>query len=99
MTDTIGNQLSQPDPLGWLVFDHLPYAIQLAEDSTQAADRERGIAFERPATATERALLAHLGHAESAELPDDLTTHVRWTTVGVRNRRWPQLENTQEVTP
>ncbi|OBB46769.1 hypothetical protein [Mycobacterium sp. 852002-51961_SCH5331710] len=47
----------------------------------------------RPATATERALLAHLGY----ELPDELFTAVSFPTYGVRRRRWPQLE-TQEVT-
>lgn len=50
----------------------------------------------RPATDTERALLEHLGH----ELPDELFTLVAYPSDGVRNRRWPQLENTtQEVTP
>ncbi|OBB48416.1 hypothetical protein [Mycobacterium sp. 852002-51961_SCH5331710] len=47
----------------------------------------------RPATATERALLAHLGY----ELPDELFTAVSFPAQGVRRRRWPQLE-TQEVT-
>lgn len=48
----------------------------------------------RPATPTERILLAHLAF----DLPDPLFTVVSYPTVGVRNRRWPQLE-TLEVTP
>jgi hypothetical protein len=42
----------------------------------------------RPATQTERTLLAHLGY----ELPDELFTAVTFLTTGVRNRRFPQLE-------
>lgn len=49
--------------------------------------------FARPATPTERILLEHLGY----ELPDELFTAVSFPTYGVRNRRWPQLEITQEV--
>lgn len=38
----IGNQLPQPDPRGWLVFDALlPDELQRAEDSTAAADHQR----------------------------------------------------------
>ena len=44
--------------------------------------------FTRPATATERVLLEHLGY----DLPDDLTTRVHWISSGVRNRSWPQLQ-------
>lgn len=129
---TIGNQLPQPDPRGWLVFDYLPDAMQKAEDSTAAADIDRyrfgtyrasgtwgttdteelskvmarartvltkaGLSarrtFPRPTTATERALLEHLGY----ELPAELFTAVSFPTIGVRNRRWPQLES-QEETP
>lgn len=102
MTDAIGPQYDQPDPRGWLVFHGLPDDLQRAEDSTRAADWERahrnseGLYFplERPATDAERQLLQHLGY----ELPDQLTTKVRWITAGVRNRRWPQLEN-QERNP
>lgn len=37
-----GNQLPQPDPRGWLVFDApLPDELQRAEDSTAAADHQR----------------------------------------------------------
>lgn len=50
----------------------------------------------RPATDTERTLLAHLGYT----LPDELFTAVTFLTTGVRNRRWPQLEiQILEVTP
>lgn len=41
MTAAVGAQLAQPDPRGWLAFDHLPDDLQRTEDSTLAADRER----------------------------------------------------------
>lgn len=47
--------------------------------------------FDRPATDTERVLLAHLGY----EPPDDLVTRVTFYAA-VRNRRWPQLMEEQE---
>ncbi|AYE95715.1 hypothetical protein C0J29_13780 [Mycobacterium paragordonae] len=97
----IGVQI--PDPYrGWLVFDHLPDELQRAEDATLAHDNqdERNAArcYSRPATETERTLLAHLGW----NLPDDLTTHVDRITPSVRRRRWPQLETqlaAEESTP
>jgi hypothetical protein len=84
------------DPRGILTFHYLPDDLQALEDSRAVADREvmRPRGFERPATETERALLAHLGYV----LPEELVTVVRYRTRGVRNRTWPQLE-TQEVTP
>jgi len=96
--DTIGPQLDRAaagtDPRGWLVFHWLPSDLQRLEDSRAFADydmhKPRG--FERPATDTERALLAHLGY----QLPDELITVVRYRSRGCRNRRWPQLE-AQEV--
>lgn len=92
------NQLPQPDPRGWLVFDApLPDDLQRAEDSTAAADYDRrrfGRQIQRPATEAERTLLEHLGHV----LPDDLTTVVSFKSTSCRHRSWPQLE-TQEVTP
>jgi hypothetical protein len=48
--------------------------------------------FPRPATTTERTLLEHLGY----ELPAELLTAVAYPTYGIRNRRWPQLEKSQE---
>jgi hypothetical protein len=100
MTDnTIGAQRPN-DRRGWLMFDALPDDLQNAEDSTQAADRQRvrdhELAtwnFVRPATATERRLLTHLGYTLPAT---ELKTHVVWLTPGVRNRSWPQLQN-QEI--
>jgi len=95
MTDTIGNQLPQPDPRGWLVFTSLPDDLQRAEDSTAAADFDRrrfGLVLQRPATDAERTLLGHLGY----DLPADLTTHISYTSWSTRNRRWPQLEESQE---
>jgi hypothetical protein len=96
------NQLPQPDPRGELVFDALPDELQAAEDATAAADHERAHADSgrsigpilhstRPATPTERILLAHLGYT----VPDQLTTVVSYYTTGVRNRTWPQLEGAQ----
>lgn len=94
------------DPRGWLVFEHLPAELQRLEDQRAQLDRELygslsspwkrdGISLwtlrgTRAATDTERALLAHLGY----DIPDDLDTVVDFTP-GVRNRRWPQLE--QEI--
>jgi hypothetical protein len=79
------------DPRGILVFEYLPADMQRLEDSRADADRRafkpRG--SERPATLTERILLAHLNYSP---LPAELTTVVRFKTTGVRNRRWPQLE-------
>jgi hypothetical protein len=95
VTDSIGNQLPQPDPRGWLTFDALPDALQRAEDSTAAADFDRrrfSRTIQRPATDTERLLLEHLGY----EVPTPLTTHVRYLTESVRNRSWPALEESQE---
>ena len=95
----IGNQLPQPDPRGWLAFDALPDDLQRAEDSTAAADFDRrrwARTLQRPATDAERTLLTHLGHDD---LPEDLTTHVTYKTLSVRNRRWPQLETQEVPTP
>ena len=97
MTDNrIGSHIAD-DPRGWLRFTYLSAELQRAEDRRLAADRERAgqpgdygsvRTFTRPATDTERTLLAHLGYT----LPADLTTTVTWTSDGVRKRRWPQLE-------
>ena len=67
--DTIGPQLERAaagtDPRGILVFAWLPTELQNAEDSTQAADKERSNfrawGFERLATDAEVALLQHRG--------------------------------------
>ena len=91
MTDQIGAQLPQPDPRGWLVFDHLPADLQNAEDSRAAADYDRSKdqqRFTRPATEAECTLLAHLGFV----IPTVLDTHVQYDTPAIRTRRWPTLE-------
>jgi hypothetical protein len=77
------------DPRGWLCFElPLPEPFQSYEDATQHRDYFHSPRT-RPATDTERTLLAALGY----ELPDELTTYVRW--IGpLRQRRWPQLETT-----
>jgi hypothetical protein len=100
----VGPQLSRAaegrDPRGQLVFAFLPDNLQRAEDSTQAADKDRsfirrqGRGFERDATPTERQLLSHLGYT----LPAELKTFVKWPTAGVRHRSWPQIED-QEIAP
>lgn len=95
-TGVIGNQLPQPDPRGWLVFDQLPDELQRAEDSTLMADQDyaeatrysRSGRYVRPATDAERTLLQHLGY----QVPDKLRTHVEFATNHVRRRRWPALE-------
>lgn len=102
MTDNVdlsGIGAHRPCPKrGVLVFDGpLPPDVQNAEDSRADADfRGRhwrsSVTTERPATATERALLAHLGY----ELPEVLHTRVQWLTDGVRRRTWPQIPATLE---
>lgn len=87
---------------GWLALLDLPDEVQRAEDATADADKTRwttgtgvltkwligeGQVFDRPATETERLLLADLGHT----LPEELTTRVHFRNV-VRHRSWPQLE-------
>lgn len=86
------------DPRGPMTFTRpLPTEIQLAEDSTLGADAERqhavGRRFTRPATATERDLLAVLGWTDArGNAPGpDLMTRVSWLTTGVRRREWPDL--------
>ncbi|MDI9917861.1 hypothetical protein [Rhodococcus sp. IEGM 1379] len=92
MSDDIGNQLPQPDPRGWLTFDHLPRDLADAEGSTQYADYEASKRIrgprKRPATPAERTLLIHLGH----EPPELLDTTVEYLTGTVRRRTWPVLE-------
>jgi hypothetical protein len=96
--DLTGIGAHRPCPArGVLVFDSLPPDVQDAEDSRQEADyrnRHWGsrVSTERPASATERALLAHLGY----ELPTTLHTRVQWLSDGVRRRTWPQIPGTTE---
>ena len=85
------------DPRGPLVFAApLPTEIQDLEDSTQSADFDRawtlGRRFTRPATATERDLLAALGWTDAQGNPPgpSTMTHV-YVTGGVRTRSWPSL--------
>jgi len=96
--EIIGEQHPQPDPRGWLVFRHLPDALQRAEDSRQNADHafleDTGCTrWTRLATDTERLLLDHLGF----EVPDRLMTRVEYRSAGVRNRRFPALENQESI--
>jgi hypothetical protein len=86
-------QMPQPDVRGILAINNLPPELQRLEDATAMADRGRHRTcrprgHERPATDTERILLAHLGF----ELPEQLTTKVSWRSRSVRRREWPQLE-------
>ncbi|CAM2885091.1 hypothetical protein BST27_08195 [Mycobacterium intermedium] len=96
----IGPQVPN-DPRGWLVFESLPPELQRAEDATQYHDFQRHgrpqridgkWVWVRPATATERELLEHLGF----ELPDELETHVEWKTETLRRRTWPALESEEQ---
>lgn len=57
-------------------------------EQAHSAERGRVRCFRRPATATERHLLAALGH----DVPDDLDTFVNHITAGTRHRFWPDLE-------
>lgn len=97
--DLSGIGAHRPCPArGVLVFDSLPPEVQNAEDSRQDADHRgrhwrSNVTTERPATATERALLAHAGYGP---LPDVLHTRVQWLTDGVRRRTWPQIPATLE---
>lgn len=82
---------------GVLVFWNLPPELARREDSTQWADFEnrpwsRHAYRDRPATDTEKLLLAHLGYT----LPNDLTTRVQWLSDGVRRRWWEQIPQTME---
>ncbi|WP_131813663.1 hypothetical protein [Mycolicibacterium fortuitum] len=96
--DLTGIGEHQPCPKrGVLIFSSLPPQVQNAEDSCQEADyRNRhwraSVTTERPATATERALLAHLGYS----VPTVLHARVQWLTDGVRRRTWPQIPETLE---
>ena len=89
----VGPQIQDNGARGWTAFEYLPSDLQNAEDSTLENDHSqrhwrRSVVREREASATERALLEHLGY----QLPAQLTTRVAWLSAGVRNRRWPQLE-------
>jgi hypothetical protein len=87
----------------------LPDDLQRGEDSTQHHDFYGGFQwswewddtvgafvsfFTRPASDTEKALLAALGYT----IPDDLTTRVSFPSPLVRRRRWPALETTEGST-
>lgn len=79
------------DPRGWLAFAApLPDELQRAEDATADADCRRHTTSQRPATATERLLLAELGYLPP-DFDGELFTRVRLLSEGVRRRTWPQL--------
>jgi hypothetical protein len=93
----IGSQVPQPDARGWLVFRYLPPNLQRYEDQTYAADSDRlrheehtwsSTTWLRPATDTEKYLLAHLGY----DVPEILWTRVEYKTASLRHRSWPILE-------
>ncbi len=99
MIEGVGPRLPAGDIRGVLAFERLPYALQQAEDSNQAADYDRSRKHRqliRAATPTERALLEHLGYDLSAFVGDRCLL-CRVTYFGpVRNRTWPQLVD-QEI--
>lgn len=63
-------------------------SLQRKEDARVVADQSLAWPYQRPATDTERVLLAAAGHV----LPDDAVTQVTWLSAGVRRRTWPALE-------
>lgn len=82
-------------PAGLLAIAHrVDCSMLAAEDATRGADadptRERGLRFTRPATQTERELLAALGHGDALVL-EELETHVDATTRALVVRTWPDL--------
>ena len=84
-----GSQLAG-HPAGWLALQHrVTSPLDTAEDATRNSDHELMVwgRRDRPATDTERLLLAALGHV----LPAELTTVVSGRGGGYR-RTWPQLE-------
>jgi hypothetical protein len=105
-TPTLPPQQPQPDPRGVLCFtEPLPDDLQRGEDAAQHHDFRGDFKwhsefddtveawvtyFERPATDTERTLLAALGYT----VPTDLVTRVSFPSPLVRRRRWPALETT-----
>lgn len=66
-------------------------ALQSRAQKALAKARLRYPSFPRPATQTERALLDHLGYT----LPAELFATITFTSSGIRNRRFPQLETEQ----
>lgn len=82
-------------PAGWLTWQHrLTCTLGQADDQTRHADYlrawhdRRPAPFTRPATPTERVLLAALGHAPAG----DETTHVHPLMPAVTRRTRPQLD-------
>ncbi len=106
---TLPPRMAEGDPRGALAFrEPLPEPLQVAEDSTAAADHDRvhalGVRFQRPATATEIELLTALGFRDGRGNPPgpSTMTSVRWLSHGVRRREWPDLyehQPTPEVPP
>lgn len=91
-------------PAGALELKHTNQCgLREAEDSRRVADRSRAfplslrpiglgqfaeISFVRPATPTERILLAAVGFEVPA---GEVNTHCEFATAGVRLRSWPDL--------
>ena len=76
-------------PCGVLMVRHTnDCPVRASEDARQVADKDTGRArFTRPATETERVLLAAFGYV----VPDELLTQVDFLTAGARRREWPGL--------
>lgn len=64
------------------------YSLGIVFEFIPSAEQGLVRCFRRPATDTEKRLLADLGH----HVPDDLETLVHHLTRGTRHRFWPQLE-------
>lgn len=80
-------------PAGVLAWRHENVcSLRDREDARHVADLDalagRTLAYRRPATETERILLAVLGH----QLPEQLDTQLAWLTTSVVARTWPDLD-------
>lgn len=77
-------------PCGVLMIRHSNNcSLRASEDARQVADLDVGKgSFTRPATTTERVLLASFGYV----VPAELSTRVLFLTPGARRREWPTLK-------
>lgn len=83
-------------PQGWLTFRHtMQCALRALEDSRHVADLDLlagALRVARPATDTERTLLAVLGYVWAEPDQNQLLTEVTALSPYVLQRRWPALE-------
>lgn len=85
-------------PAGLLAMKHsFTCSLRAAEDGRAVADHDAFVPTERPATATERILLAAVGAPTSVTADPDLLTSVDFVTDSVIRRTWPWTPNTEET--